>query len=110
MEGTPKRPVSKNTRDLFTISGVSSVDMSHSNLDSNVERLQTGYSVSTLPVKPVVVEPTTPIATPIRFLKSSAVLKESHVDSDMDSAAEVGEETVHTWTEFLPVEPVLEPV
>ena len=79
-------------------------------LDSNLERLRTGYSLSTLPVKPAVMEPTTSITTPIKFLKSSAVLNESHVDSDTDSAAEVGKETVHMWTEFLPFEPVLEPV
>ena len=55
-------------------------------------------------------EPTTPMTTPTRFLKLSAVLNESHVGSDTDNAAEVGEETVHTRTEFLPVKPVLEPV
>ena len=88
MEDTPKRPVSRTpVICLPYVSSASSVGMSHSNLGSNVERLRTGYSVSTLPVKPVVAEQTTPIATPIRFLKSSAVLNESHVDSDTDSAA-----------------------
>ena len=52
-------------------------------------------------MKPVVVEPTTPIRLP----KQSAGLNRQG-DSDMDSGAEVGEEAVHMQTGFLPVEPV----